>query len=384
MSIIRLAVVTETFYPFQGGSSKRYLEVLKRLVKKGYEVDLYTVRLSDEWKIKENIDGINVLRTEQVMKDYITSDGFRSISKVLLFSMFSRVKAERNRYDIIELNHCPIFPVLSFWPRSNKKPLSVTFHEVWHSQWYNYVPRSFYAPLGLCLEKLYVKVPDVAVAVSRTTANRLISLLKMEESKIKVIPNGVDHKIFEEIDADKDESRIIYVGRLNPHKKVEWLIEAFAILSKEFDGLHLDIVGDGPYRRFYEEYVRKEGLLQNVTFYGKVDYATLVRLLKRAYIYVLPSIREGQSITTLEAMAAGTPQIVVEYDGNGAADLLSESGSGIIVKPSPINIANAMRALLEDRDLWLNFRLKGFNYVKKYDWDIIATEYHKVYLSLLE
>ena len=69
---MKLAVITETFYPFEGGSSRRYLEVLKRLVRKGYEVDLYTVRLRSEWKIKENVEGINVLRTEQVMEDYIT------------------------------------------------------------------------------------------------------------------------------------------------------------------------------------------------------------------------------------------------------------------------------------------------------------------------
>ncbi|MEM1542698.1 MAG: glycosyltransferase family 4 protein [Candidatus Bathyarchaeia archaeon] len=382
---MRLAVITETFYPFEGGSSKRYLEVLKRLVKKGYEIDLYTVRLRSEWKIEEKINGINVLRTKQVMEDYITDEGFRTISKVLLFSIFSRIKAEGEKYDVIEVNHCPIFPVLSFWPRfGNKRPLSVTFHEVWHSQWYNYVPRRFYAPLGLCLEKLYVKVPDVAIAVSGTTANRLVSLLGMRKDMIKVIPNGVDHKIFEEVNVNKEESRIIYVGRLNPHKKVEWLIEAFAMLSKEFNSLHLDIVGDGPYRKLYEEYARKNGLTKNVTFHGKVNYNTLVKLLKRAYIYVLPSIREGQSITTLEAMAAGTPQIVVEYEGNGAVELLRESESGIIAKPSPKSIANSIRTLLEDRNLWLKFQLKGFQYIKQYDWDNIAEEYHKVYMSLLQ
>jgi len=383
---MRLAVITETFYPFEGGSSKRYLEVLKRLSKRGYEIDLYTVRLSREWKIKENIEGINVLRTKQVMENYITRNGFRSISKVFLFSILSRMKVMQNNYDIIEVNHCPIFPVLSFWPKSGRKrPLSTTFHEVWHSQWYNYVPnpKLLYAPLGLGLEKIYVKVPDIAIAVSKTTAERLVSLLGINKDIVRVIPNGVDHNIFNEINLDKDESRIIYVGRLNPHKKVEWLIEAFAILSKEFSGLHLDIVGDGPYRRFYEEYVKKKGVSGNVTFYGKVDYRTLVMLLKRAYIYVLPSIREGQSITTLEAMAAGTPQIVVEYDGNGAADLVRESESGIIAKPFPKSIADSIRILLEDRDLWLKFRSRGLHYVRQYDWDIAAEEYHKVYMSLL-
>jgi glycosyltransferase involved in cell wall biosynthesis len=378
---MKLAVVTETFYPFRGGSAKRYFEVLRRLVKRGFEVDLYTARLSGDWKVKENIEGINVFRTELVMKDFITKDGFRSISKVLLFSLYSRRKVEGGGYDVVEVNHCPIFPVLNFGLK-NSKPVSVTFHEVWHSQWYVYVPRKFYAPLGMVLEKLYVKVPDVAVAVSKTTAKRLNSLLKMEEGKIKVIPNGVDHELFKMFKVEKDDAGIIYVGRLNSHKKVEWLIEAFATLRREFSGIHLDIVGDGPSRSFYEDYARKKGVLSNVTFHGRVDDDVLVGLLKRAHIYVLPSIREGQSITTLEAMAAGTPQVVVEYDGNGAVELVRESRSGIIVKPSRSSLANSIRILLEDRNLWLKLQSNGFEHVKQYSWDRTAEGYYKLYTSI--
>ena len=378
---MRLAVVTETFYPFRGGSSKRYFEVLRRLVKRGFEIDLYTARLSGDWKVRENMEGINVFRTELVMKDFITKDGFRSISKVLLFSSYSRRKVEGGGYDVVEVNHCPIFPVL-FFGLGGRKPVSVTFHEVWHSQWYIYAPRKFYAPLGIMLEKLYVKVPDVAVAVSKTTANRLNSLLKIEEGRIKVIPNGVDHELFEKFKVEKDDARIIYVGRLNPHKKVEWLIEAFAALRREFSGIRLDIVGDGPLKNFYEDYARKKGISPNVAFHGRVDDDVLIGLLKRAYIYVLPSIREGQSITTLEAMAAGTPQVVVEYDGNGAAELVRESRSGLIVKPSPSNLANSVRVLLEDRDLWLKLQSNGFEYVKQYSWDRAAEEYYKLYTGI--
>jgi glycosyltransferase involved in cell wall biosynthesis len=343
---------------------------------------LYTVRLSGDWKVEENIEGINVFRTRLVMKDFITGDGFRSVSKVLLFSSYSRRKVEGGGYDVVEVNHCPIFPVL-FLGLGVKKPMSVTFHEVWFSQWYMYVPRKFYAPLGIMLEKLYVKLPDVAVAVSKTTANRLNSLLKMEESRIKVIPNGVNHELFEKCGIEKDDARIIYVGRLNPHKRVEWLIEAFAALRREFNGIRLDIVGDGPLRNFYEDYARRKGVSSSVTFHGRVNDNVLIGLLKRAYIYVLPSIREGQSITTLEAMAAGTPQVVVEYDGNGAVELLRESGSGLIVKPSPLSLADSIRVLLEDRDLWLKLQFNGFKYVKQYSWDRTAEEYYKLYTGIL-
>lgn len=377
---MRLAVVTETFYPFCGGSARRYHEVLKRLVSVGYEVTLYTVRLSENWKEEEIIDGIKVCRTKQVMRDFITEDGFRRVSKVLLFSLYSSLKVGGG-YDVVELNHCPIIPVLAFWLRS-RQPVCVTFHEVWSSEWYNYVPHRFYAPFGIALEKLYVHVPDVAVAVSDFTAKRLIELLGLDEGRVKVISNGVDLKAFESIHVEKDPNRIIYVGRLNPHKKLDLLIDSFCMLIRDFHELRLDIVGDGPMKRFYMDYVRRKGCTSYVRFHGKVSDDLLIKLLKRAYVYVLPSIREGQSITLLEAMAAGTPQVTVRSINNGAADLVNRSGSGVIAHLSSSGIAEKLRILLEDRDLWLKLRSNGLNYVMQHSWDRAAEEYRKVYEAL--
>ncbi|MEM2950637.1 MAG: glycosyltransferase family 4 protein [Nitrososphaeria archaeon] len=380
---MELAVITETFYPFYGGSAKRYYEVLRRLIKKGYNVDLYTVRLKKDWKINENIDGINVFRTEQVMNDFITNDGFRSITKVLLFTLYSIKKVKVGNYKLVELNHCPIFPVLIAGLNFKfKTPMSVTFHEVWHSYWYEYVPKKVYSPIGICLEKFYVKLPDIAVAVSKTTASRLISLLKVNKNIVKIVPNGVDYQKFKQFKIERDNSRIIYVGRLNSHKKVEWLIEAFKRLKKEFNSLHLDIVGDGPLKNFYEDYARKKGVYSHITFHGRIEEDNLIRLLKSAYVYVLPSIREGQSITTLEAMAAGTPQVIVECDNNGAVELINESKSGLIAKPSPISLADSIRVLIEDKHLWLNLQSNGLNYVKQFSWDKAAEEYHKIYRGI--
>ncbi|MEM3162764.1 MAG: glycosyltransferase family 4 protein [Candidatus Bathyarchaeia archaeon] len=377
---MKLAVVTETFHPFCGGSAKRYHEVLKRLVRAGYEVTLYTVRLSEDWKEEEIIDGIKVCRTKQVMSDFITEDGFRRLSKVLLFSLYSRLKVDE-KYDVVELNHCPIIPVLAFWLKS-RQPICVTFHEVWDFEWYNYVPKRIHAPIGIALERLYVRVPDMAVAVSDFTASRLIEILGVDESRVKVISNGVDLKAFENVHVEKDPNRIIYVGRLNPHKKVDWLIDSLCRLMKEFDDLRLDIVGDGPLRNFYMDYARRKGCISRVRFYGKVSDDLLVKLLKRAYIYVLPSIREGQSITVLEAMAAGTPQVIVSAVNNGAVNLINGSGSGLIAHPSPSSIAEKVKLLLEDRNLWLKLRSNGLNYAMQYSWDRTAEEYRRLYENM--
>jgi len=381
---MRVAVVTETFHPFQGGSSRRYLEVFRRLVKSGFEVDLYTARLSQDWAVEEEVDGIRVFRSPKVYGNFITEDGFRDVSQVLEFSLWAaKTLLKKGEYDLVEANHCPIFPAMASWLRSKlrKTPLTVTFHEAWHREWYLYVPRKIYAPVGMILEKALTWLPDVGIACSNFTARRLVDLFGMNEWKIKVIPNGVTLNLIKQVNAKRERWKIVYAGRLNPHKKVEWLIKAFKMLKRERPEATLEIVGDGPMYTKYRGYAEKNSV-KDVVFKGKVDDFELIRAMKSSWIYVLPSIREGQSITTLEAMASGTPQIVMEVDGNGAADLVAESKSGFRVKPSVRELYKAMKKLLEDEEEWEKLSENGCRYASRLTWDKAAQKHKELYESL--
>jgi glycosyltransferase involved in cell wall biosynthesis len=178
-------------------------------------------------------------------------------------------------------------------------------------------------------------------------------------------------------------NKIVYVGRLNWHKKVNRLIDAMAIIKRHVNDIYLEIIGDGPMKTEYEEYIKKRGLQNCISILGDVSDEELAKRLKSAYVYVLPSIREGQSITTLEAMAAGTPQVVVDVEGNGASDLIKESKSGLIVNLSPYKIAEAILQIMNDRNLWLKLQQNGYEFIKKYDWNNIAEEYNKIYKNLI-
>lgn len=358
--------------------------MFKRLAKWGFEIDLYTARLKDGWPPREEIDGINVIRSPKTYGNFITKDGFRDISQVLEFTMWVLMRLMRDRgYDLIEANHCPILPAMISWIRSKlgKTPVTMTFHEVWHAEWYRYVPRLIYAPIGILLERALARLPDVSIAVSEFTARRLVELLGMKDSWIVVIPNGVDLKFIERVRVGRERQKIVYVGRLNPHKKVEWLLDAFKMLKAEFPEAKLEIIGDGPMRMKYVSYAERIGV-RDVFFRGAVSDEEIVRSLKSSYVYVLPSIREGQSITTLEAMASGTPQVVVEADGSGAARLVAESWSGICVKPNPRAICEGIKRLMLDEEAWRAMSLNGYAYVSRMDWDNVAERHRELYESL--
>ncbi|HKT21835.1 MAG TPA: glycosyltransferase family 4 protein [Nitrososphaerales archaeon] len=383
---MKIAVVTETFTPFMGGSSRRYHEVFKRLAK-DHDVHLFTPKLSPSWPEEEVIDGIKVHRSEG-SQGLITTDGLRSVRGVLRFCAWSFRRLEREGpFDVVEANHCPIFPALSSWLRTrmSRTPLSVTFHEVWYSEWYRYVPRSVYAPVGIRLEHATTLVPDLAIAVSETTAQGLRDCFHLPREKTKVISNGVDTEMFDGgASPERDRRGVVFVGRLNPHKRLDLLLGAVGELAPSYDGVRLRVVGDGPWAGNYKAMAASDLLKGKVSFLGALDDHDVAQELKRARVYVQSSIREGQSITVLEAMAAGTPQVAVKAPGSAVPALLDASKSGLAVEASAGGIAKAIGRLFDDGALWDQLSTASLDYARRYSWDNIAREHERAYVELAD
>lgn len=375
---LSIAVVTETFHPFKGGSAKRYLEVFSRLVEKGFNVDVYTVRLDNRWLLEEEYKGIRIIRSREAAPDYITRDGFRSISGITKYLTWLYRVLNPREYDVIEANHCPIFPVFLSWFKKRSRPLISTVHEVWWSDWYRYAPTILHVPLGVILERSMMSLPTHIISVSRFTTERLVNILGVSRDMITTIPNGVDLNLYRSIDSGKIYGRLVYGGRLNPHKRIDILLKSFEKLYKSFD-VELDIFGDGPLRGYIVSYISRNGLSRRVYLHGMVDDYRFAYLMRRGYIYTLPSMREGQSITTLEAMAAGTPQVTVYSSGNAAYTMVLEAGSGVVTKLDPSSYSMGIKRLLEDDGLWREAREAGYRYVSRFDWDVIAEKHRIVY-----
>jgi len=106
----------------------------------------------------------------------------------------------------------------------------------------------------------------------------------------------------------------IYLGRLDPMKRVEDAIRAWSLLPEICADQRLHIAGSGPraYRQKLEDLVLELGLGGRVIFHGRVDNETKWNLLRRAALYVFPSSEEGWGISVAEAMWAGLP--CVTYD----------------------------------------------------------------------
>jgi rhamnosyl/mannosyltransferase len=146
---------------------------------------------------------------------------------------------------------------------------------------------------------------------------------------------------------DPDRPSLLFVGRLNYYKGVEYLLDAVASVPAD-----LVVVGDGERRADLEARAARRGVADRVRFAGFVPEPRLHDLYDAADLFVLPSVEPSEAfgVVQLEAMAYGTP--VVNTDLPTGVPWVSRDGeTGLTVPPRDADaLADAIRRLLDDPD----------------------------------
>lgn len=160
------------------------------------------------------------------------------------------------------------------------------------------------------------------------------------KDKIAVVHNGIDLTEFRyETDTATrpfpEQFTIGYLGRLEPHKGIDDLLHAAAMLLPNQPDLHVNISGDGPERPSLEALAQELGIAGRVHFLGRVPHAP--DFLRQLDIFVLPSRFEAFGLVAAEAMAVGTPVIV--SNAGGLPEVVAHGKTGLVV---PVNSRPAL------------------------------------------
>lgn len=173
---------------------------------------------------------------------------------------------------------------------------------------------------------------------------------------------------------------IMYVGRPQPHKNLDRLVDAFALSRQEHPGLRLVLAGkrDTLYRRLDKSIERKG--IKNVHLTGFVSDAQLRWLYEHAKAYVFPSLSEGFGLPGLEAMVHGTP--VVSSNATCLPEIYGDAAEYF----DPLNVKAMSRAInkvLDDPKLAQHLKEAGKAQVARYSWQRMAEQTLAVYESVL-
>jgi phosphatidyl-myo-inositol alpha-mannosyltransferase len=172
---------------------------------------------------------------------------------------------------------------------------------------------------------------------------------------------------------------VLYVGRLEPRKGVEHLIEAMRIVSAGQGCVRLVIAGDGPDRGSLAAQVRDARI--DAQFAGRISDDQLTAYYQHADVVCAPAVGgESFGIVLLEAMAAGRPVVATTIDGYRE---LAGSIARLVPPGDPAALANALNVLLADDALRRDLGERGRAFAVGYNWTVIARQLEAIYYDVL-
>lgn len=213
-----------------------------------------------------------------------------------------------------------------------------------------------------------------------------------EKIKIPVaaVSNGVDLSNFKPGKAEpalldkygisKDLPVVLYVGRVDPEKKVGLVVEAFNKARSKYPKMQLVIVGDGVDRVKLENKYNKD---PNIKVLGKVVGDDLYELYKIGSVFVTASEIETQGIVLIEAAASGLPLIAV--DKGAVAEICVNGKNGILCEPRNVSqIAKAIVKIMTDSSLQKEYAKKSVEISKEHDFEKTLDKFINIYNHLLK
>jgi glycosyltransferase involved in cell wall biosynthesis len=246
------------------------------------------------------------------------------------------------------------------------------------------------APLTRAYRRLsYPRSVAVAKAViinSQSLRAEVKKHLDIDDRKLKLIYEAVDHDLFKPGDADEARAKVrahgvtrpfvLFVSSMWPYKNTDGLLKAFAHARAELGGRQLAIVGpirDEKYGELLHGLVDELGIGQDVVWVGGVRLEETVQFYRAADVFAYPSHNETFGLPILEAMATGCP--VVTSDTTAMPE--TAGGAAALASPGdPASIAKAIMEAIEGRD---RLRAAGLRRAAEFTWGATAAATLDVY-----
>jgi glycosyltransferase involved in cell wall biosynthesis len=203
-----------------------------------------------------------------------------------------------------------------------------------------------------------LRLADVAIAPSSGTYTFFESL-GVPPNKIVVTPFVVDNewwtreaaasdvaKVRTEWGVPEDGRVLLFSGKLQPWKRPQDVLEAFAQLPAQ---VYLVFAGDGPQRGALEEMARQKGVASRVRFLGFVNQSRLPAIYAASDLCVLPSSHEPCAVAVIEAMVCGCVPVVSTEVWRGRKDVVEDGRTGFVFPTGDVEaLAQRLREALAD------------------------------------
>ncbi|MBI1816128.1 MAG: glycosyltransferase family 4 protein [Deltaproteobacteria bacterium] len=341
-------------HPNAGGAEVNLFEVTRRLVAKGYRATLLCTRVAGA-PAEEVIDAIRIVRM-----------GNR-------FTYYLRLPTQVRRLltpDTVIIEHLCKLPFCS--PVYARAPVLPITHHLFGTTAFRQVPWAV-AAVVVASEWLipYVYRDREFIAVSPSTKLDLIAR-GIRRERIRIVPNGVDCARFHPPAREPDgPPTLLCLGRVEPYKRIDLILRAFAQVRAQIPDVQLIIVGGGTGLAAVRGDVQQLGLNASVTCTGFVSEGEKISAMHTAHLVLNASEKEGWGLTVVEAGACGIPTVA----GNvpGLRDAVVDGHTGILIPHGDVAaLARVTVDVLRDHTRRRQLGRAARRWAERFSWDGVA------------
>jgi glycosyltransferase involved in cell wall biosynthesis len=351
---LRLAFLTELYYPHVGGQEVFFQELAEAMVRRGHSVDVYCITHNASLAASETVNGVHVHRSQGsgVYPRPVIPALRRNWSDIVRYSAGVRRLGSEQEYDFYLLNQWPLLHIPAL-PKRARARSGIHWCEVRTT-----------GPLRI----LQARLPRM-VATNFAVGEAVAAAIGHESGRdFTVLPSGIELDRYRSAERSA-RSGVLYVGRLAPHKNMPLLIDAFDLAVAGGLAGDLVIAGDGPSRADVADYAGRSPNAARIKVLGSIDEDQKIELLSRAAVLGMSSTREGFPRVIAEAMASGLPVVTASFEENGGKDVVAQYGAGIVCGTEPTEFAEALLAAEVE---WDGFSQAGRVGAQSLDWSGIA------------
>jgi len=380
---LRIGLFTDTYAPQVNGVSVSLQMVSKGLKERGHQVTIFAPKFPG---YKD--DQPNVMRLPSLK--YLNNP---PIYVAVLGTPRSTWRLTREHFDVLHAHSPASMGLLAYLTASTKHlPLIYTYHTS-ITDYTHYI--KFIGGTGLIkraagwFSKASTNLGD-QIIVPSPKFQRLLLAQKVKQP-ITVVPNGIDLSMFKaakkpgslrnRLGLSPDAQILLTVGRMDPEKRLEFVVDAFELVAERLPNAHLVFAGDGGSRKSVEERAKASRASDRIHFLGMVNRAELPDIFHDAAVFLSASTTEVHPISVIEAIASGLPMVAVRDEA--FEGMLEDGANGYMVALDVQKYADTLVDLLPDRARLKRFSEKSVELSGKYSIETQVKSLEKVYLEAI-
>jgi glycogen synthase len=377
---LRVAITARSVYPLHkyGGLERHVYDLVRSLVGRGAHVTLITAPRDKRRPSDPEADAlfihpsVNVLQIPYVTFPLANRPGTTILDRSTAYPLFGRragrAAAALSAANAVDIVHGLGASVLGYAQPTAARRAPLVFNPQGMEEFGATDPRRAplkrigYLPLRAAVRRC-AHAADRVIATDRSLVGPVLSHLRVARQKVRIVPNAIELTECDRPDSpggavalrraaglSLDDTLLLSVGRLERNKGFGTLIGALSTMKAA--GLLINpwkwvLVGDGPMRSELRREITASGIAEHVLMTGRVDAAQLHAWYEAATVFVHPTLYEGSSLVTLEAMAHRRP--IVATIAGGLPDKIIDGVNGWLVPPGDAAaLASAIREALAD------------------------------------